>query len=125
MDKKEIQLDSLMKNRPNIYGNTIVIVLLRLLIWGLAIGFAIAGVLIAFDEISISAFGRFSEPIECKVDSQFVISTCCFLLSIALFLSVRIGRMLLQRNVFIMDLDEWYQENYVKPRKELKAKQTK
>lgn len=103
------ELDIIMKNRPNIWGNSIGMLLIRILAWVGAILCFAAGIYFLTLSTTNSSDNSFFEGLYYK-DSNPIFAAFCLLLSLLLFFIVRMGRMLLVRNSFILDVKEWNDE---------------
>ncbi|XOV66807.1 MAG: hypothetical protein ACFHU9_14370 [Fluviicola sp.] len=106
---KDQELDFLMDRRPSIYASFWFMLIFRFLLWLAAVGFFIMGIIFStsgyLNEASSSVLG------ELDVENiRWILATSCFLISIALAIAVWIGRMLLRRNAFIIEINTWYKK---------------
>ncbi len=118
MEQREIELELLVKRRPNIYGNSFFIAFTKLVLWLLAVGFLLAGIRFTAGGFLEQLRGVSIESNAYKHQLHFIIASCCYLLSSVFFIAVWFSRMVIRRNVFIMELHEWHKKYYSKKKEE-------
>ncbi|OFZ51114.1 MAG: hypothetical protein A3D92_09080 [Bacteroidetes bacterium RIFCSPHIGHO2_02_FULL_44_7] len=103
------ELDFMMRNRPNIYGNSLLIFLLKLIAWLLALGCVVMGIYFASNAGLLESHEQSDQDLS-FAHSHLIYAVASFLLALTMMVIVWFGRMLIRRNQFIMALEEWYQK---------------
>jgi hypothetical protein len=104
------QLDVIISRRPSIYGNTLVIALLKLIAFLLIFVFGALGVYFSYCAGSDELRGDPMRLPDLAEMHHLLLAVTCFLLSFCMMIIVWFGRMLIRRNQFIMVVEEWYLE---------------
>lgn len=109
MEQLDPELKYILEHRPNIYGNTLFIALVKFMAWLLCLAAILMGIYLAY----IAALSDTPDPKisrEEMTEGILFLSVLCFLFALLLMVIVWFGRMLIRRNQFIMALDEWYEK---------------
>lgn len=107
MDQKLIEL---LDNRPSAIRNTLVIGVVRILAWLIGIALFIVGLSILTQNFVYKQF--LTQFINENVDNTTtnIIGIFLIILAVLLFFVVRLCKMLIKRNLFLLELDEWRYE---------------
>lgn len=119
MDSK---LNELLDNRPSAIGNTFVIVVIRFISGLIGTALFIVGVSILIHNLVYDEFlAQFNIVEELGKRTMNIIGGVAFIVGVLFFGVVRLCSMLIKRNLFLLELDEWRYNREVNE-KELKNK---
>jgi hypothetical protein len=108
MDSKLIEI---LENRPSVIRNTVVITMVRMLSWILGFSLIVVGISILIHNFvyeKLLARFDFLEDIDTAI--MTVIGISLIIVGALLFFVIRLCKMLIRRNLFLLELDEWRYE---------------
>lgn len=107
----DLKLIELLDNRPSAIGNSFVIGVVRILAWLIGTALIIIGLSILIHNSVHEGFLTQFSIIE-KLDTSATsgIAITAIILAILLLFVARLCKMLIRRNMFLLELDEWRYE---------------
>lgn len=119
MDQTLIEI---IDNRPSAIRNSFVIILVRLLSWIIGTSLFIIGLSILIHNFVYDGFlDQFNIVKNLDTTIMNVIGISAFVVGLLLFVVVRLCKMLIRRNLFLLELDVW-RYDWEKKEQELKNK---
>ena len=98
----------LLDKRPSAIGNSFVIILVQLLSWLIGISLFIVGLSILIHNFVYDGFlVRFDIMKELDTSFTNIIGISALVVGLLLFAVIRLCKMLIKRNLFLLELDVW------------------
>lgn len=108
---KDVKLEQIMEQRPSAIRNTLSISLLRIIAWILSTGFFIVTIVFVFKlKFVLRAVGIDTEA---NGESYRMVGVISFVISVVFGIIVRLCKMITKRNLFILDILNWYDDRIV------------